>query len=132
MAIKAKRPTVAIKIPRQHFGTVVADPAAQTELSLILQDAGFVLVDEKSAQPADIVITGEAFSAYGMRRGNLISCKARVEIQAQRRSDGKLLRTDRETTVAVDIAEQTAAKTALQHAAAELALRLAPKIVELE
>lgn len=128
----AKRPAVAIKIPERHFGGPVVDPAAETELSLILQQSGFTLVDEKSSQLADIEITGEAFSAYGLRRGNLISCKARVELKAQRKADGKILAADRETSVAVDIAEQTAAKTALQLAAAELASRLAPRLIEMK
>ena len=64
--------------------------------------------------------TGDAFSAYSMRKGNLISCKARVELRAQKHT-GEILAVDRQTSVAVDIAEQTATKTALQQAAADLA-----------
>ena len=124
----SKRPAVSVKIPEQHFGARVADPAAQTELSLILQQSGFTLVDEKSTQKADVEITGEAFSAFGLRRGNLISCKARIELKAQNKIDGVILFVDRETSVSVDIAEQIAAKTALQNGAAELASRLIPKI----
>jgi hypothetical protein len=37
---------------------------------------------------------------------------------------------DRQTSVAVDIVEQTAAKTALQEAALEAGERLVPKLVE--
>lgn len=125
---EAKRPSVWVKIPERHFGGPVADPAGQTELAMILQQAGFTLVDENSARKADFEITGEAFSALGVRRGNLISCKARIEIKAQSKSDGKIIAVDRETSVAVDITEQTAAKNALQNAAAELASRLAPKL----
>ena len=125
---EARRPVVSVRIPEQHYGAPANDPAAQTEVSLILQEAGFILADEKSDRRADIEITGEAFSALGVRRGNLISCKARVELKAQSRADGKILAVDRETSVAVDIAEQSAAKTALQNAAAELASRLAPKL----
>src|SRR5260370_27203624 len=119
---------VSVRISEQAFGGPVIDPAVQTELSQILQQAGFALADEKSAQKPDIEITGDAFSAFGVRRGNLISCKARVELKAQNRADGKIIAVDRETDVAVDIAEQTAAKTGLQNAAAELASRLAPKL----
>src|SRR5688572_18106980 len=46
----ARLPTVSVRIPEQHFGGPVVDPAAQTELSLILQEAGFKLADEKSAE----------------------------------------------------------------------------------
>ena len=86
-------------------------------------------MDDKSPEKADIEITGEAFSAYGMRKGNLISCKARVELKAQKRT-GEIVAVDRQTSVAVDIAEQTAAKTALQKAAVELAERLTPKLLQ--
>jgi hypothetical protein len=123
-----KRPSILVHIPERHYGGAIADPAGETELGLILQQCGFTLVDEKSAQKADIEITGEAFSAQALRRGNLTSCKARIEIKAQTRAEGKILTVDRETSVAVDITEQTAAKSALQNAAAELASRLAPKL----
>ena len=125
----AKLPTVAIRLPERHFGAPVADPAAETELGLVLRECGFTIVDERSTAKPDVEITGEAFSAFGLRRGNLISCKARVEVKAHARKDGKVLAVDRETNVSVDITEQTAAKTALQQAAAELAERLAPKLI---
>ncbi|MEO7298746.1 MAG: CsgG/HfaB family protein [Verrucomicrobiota bacterium] len=123
-----KRPAVSVKIAERHFGTPVIDPAAETELSLILQKAGFTVVDEKSDQKADIEITGEAFSAFGLRKGNLISCKSRIELKAHDRKTGKVLAVDRQTSVAVDIAEQTAAKTALENATVELAERMVPKL----
>ena len=122
-----KLPTVSVKIPERHFGQAVIDPAAETELAKILQECGFKLVDDKSSEKPDVEITGEAFSAYGMRRGNLVSCKARVELKVHRRS-GDLVTVDRQTSVALDVAEQTAAKTALQNAAIEIANRVLPKI----
>ena len=125
-----KRPAVSVKIIERHFGGPVIDPAAETELSFILQKAGFTVVDEKSEQKADIEITGEAFSTFGLRKGNLISCKSRVELKAHDKKTGKVLVVDRQTSVAVDIAEQTAAKTALQNAAGEIAERLLPKLVQ--
>jgi hypothetical protein len=124
-----KLPTVSVKIGERHFGQPVIDPAAETELGLTLKECGFTLVDEKSKERADVEITGDAFSAYGLRKGNLVSCKARVEARAQRRN-GELLALDRQTSVAVDVAEQTAAKTALQQAATELAERIVPKLLK--
>ncbi|MEI7935579.1 MAG: CsgG/HfaB family protein [Verrucomicrobiota bacterium] len=120
-------PSVSVKIGERHFGQPVVDPAAETELSLILKECGFALKDDKSKEKADVEITGDAFSAYAMRKGNLISCKARVELKAQRRT-GEMLAVDRQTSVTVDITEQTAAKTALQQAAAEIAERVLPKL----
>lgn len=125
-----KRPTVSVKINESHFGAVVIDPAAETELSRILQKAGFTLVDDKSDRKPDVEITGEAFSAFGMRKGNLISCRSRLELKAQVRRDGKILLVDRQTSVAVDIAEQMAAKSALENAADEMAGRLLPKLAQ--
>jgi hypothetical protein len=118
-------PSVSVKIAERHFGQPVIDPAAETELGLILKECGFRLVDQKSPEKPDIEISGEAFSAFGMRKGNLVSCKARVELKVQKRT-GEILDTDRQTSVAVDIAEQTAAKTALQNAALDIAERLVP------
>jgi len=120
-------PSVSVRIGEEHIGQRVPDPAAETELGKFLQECGFKLVDEQSTNKADVKITGNAFSAYGLRKGNLISCKARVELNAHQRN-GDLLLTDRQTSVAVDISEQTAAKTALQNAATELADRILPKL----
>src|SRR6266699_858008 len=120
-------PSVSVKLAERHYGGPTIDPAAETELGKLLQACGFKLVDDQSPEKADVEISGEAFSAFGMRKGNLISCKARVELKAHRRA-GELLVVDRQTSVGVDVAEQTAAKTALQNAATELAERVLPKL----
>ena len=125
-----KLPAVEIKITERHFGPQrVIDPAVETELTLLLTQCGFTVVDDKSPQKADVEISGEAFSSFGLRKGNLISCKARIELKVQRRT-GEIIAMDRQTSVAVDVTEQTAAKTALQNAAAELAERLIPNCVQ--
>ena len=127
-ALTAKTlPSVSVKLAERHYGGPTIDPAAETELGKLLQACGFKLVDDKSPEKADVEISGEAFSAFGMRKGNLISCKARVELKAHRRA-GELLVVDRQTSVGVDVAEQTAAKAALQNAATELAERVLPKL----
>ena len=123
-----KRPTVSVNIAERHFGQAVIDPSAQTEIAYLLQKAGFTVVDDKSDKKPDIEITGEGFSAFGMRKGNLISCRSRLELKAQERKSGKILLIDRQTSVAVDIAEQSAAKAALQNAADELAGRVLPTL----
>jgi hypothetical protein len=125
-----KLPVVSVKIHEQHYGRAIIDPAAQTELSMILQQCGFKLTDNDSTNRADIQITGEAFSAFGMQKGNLISCKSRIEINVRDAATGNILVVDRQTSVGVDVAEQTAAKTALENAADELAERIIPKLVQ--
>ena len=118
-------PTLRISITEQHLGTPVIDPAAETEISLILGQAGFAILSGDAAAKADFVISGEAFSELGIRRGNLISCRARVEVKAVARDSGKVALADRQMNWAVDTAEHIAAKLALQRAGAELADRLA-------
>ena len=124
-----KLPSVSVKIPEMHFGQLVIDPAAQTELSLLLQQCGFTLADDNSDSKPDIEITGQAFSELGLRKGNLVSCRARIEIKARDRRSGNILSVDRQTSVAVDVAEHIAAKTALQNGAGDLAERLLPKLL---
>jgi hypothetical protein len=124
------RPTVSVSIIERHFGGPTIDPAAETEIGKVLLECGFPLVDDRSDRKPDIVISGEAFSEFGVRRGNLVSCKARVEIKVRDRASGDLIVVDRQTSVAVDLSEQIAAKTALELAALELAERLLPNLVK--
>lgn len=121
-------PTLTISIPEQHIGPAVVDPAAETEIGLIFSQAGFTLLNGEAAARADYRISGEAFSEAGLRRGNLVSCRARVEIKVVPRSGGQITLVDRQTTVAVDTAEHVAAKNALQEAGAALAERIADKL----
>jgi hypothetical protein len=127
---KDRLPAVSVKLPERHFGGPTFDPAAETELGKILTECGFTLVDDKSARKADLEFTGEAFSEFGVRRGNLVSCKARVELKVRDVGTGQILFVDRQTTVAVDLSEQVAAKTALQEASGALAERLLSKVVK--
>ena len=125
-----KLPVVSVKINERHYGPHIIDPAAETELSLILQQCGFTLADSDSTNKPAIEISGEAFSAYGMQKGNLISCKSRIELKARDVATGNIMLVDRQTSVGVDIAEQTAAKTALENAADILAERVVPKLTK--
>ncbi|MDR2462525.1 MAG: CsgG/HfaB family protein [Verrucomicrobiales bacterium] len=125
-------PTISVSIGEHHLNRSVPDPAVQTEFIRTLQVLGFDVVSagEQPARRADVTVSGEAFSELGMRRGNLVACRARVEITVVDRATGKLLFTERETAAATDLAESVAAKQALENAAAKLLDRMIPQIVK--
>ncbi len=128
---KGKRPAVLVSIDERHVGQPVIDPAAETELTLILSETGFTTIDptEGPRSQADVLIKGEGFSEFAGRIGELMSVKARLEVKAVDRQTGKILAADRQTTVVVDLTEQVAGKSALQEAAASIAERMLPKLV---
>jgi len=127
---ETRRPTVRVRLPERHLGGETFDPAAQTECELLLREAGFTVLAEGAAEVPDLEFSGEAFSEQAMRRGGLVSCRARVELKAVERASGKVLASDRQASVAVDVSEQVAAKSALAEAAGDLVLRLVPKVVK--
>lgn len=125
-----KLPDVTVTIPERHIGSPTIDPAAQTEVSYILQKLGAVVLETKDQSKGSVEIVGEGFSEFGMRKGNLVSCKARVELKAIDRTTGKMLFIDRQTAVAVELSEHLAGKAALQEAAAKLTERLLPMLAK--
>ena len=133
-------PTVAVIVPETHFNAHVSDPAAQTEIEKVLREVGFDLIvvqktsrneslDDMDLRGVDIVITGQGFSEFGARIGGLVSCVARLEVQAVAKESRMIITSERTTRRAVDLAEGIAAKTALQAAGHELAINLVEKIV---
>jgi len=123
-------PSISVQIAEQHINHAIIDPAAQTEMKLILQQIGFEVLDPSSGKQPDMLITGEGFSEMAGRRGNLVSCRSRVEIKVTQPATGKLLLADRQADVAVDLAENVAGKTALQNAALKLIDRIVPALVK--
>lgn len=130
---KSALPSLWVRVSEQHIGQPTTDPAAETELTHLASEVGFTLIDVKegSQGQADLLVTGEGFSEFAGRVQGLVAVKARVELKVVDRISGKLLFSDRQTTVKVDLAENIAGKTALQEAGALLAERALPKIATL-
>lgn len=122
-------PSLSVEIKEEHISHAIPDPAVQTEFQLLLAQLGFNVINTKeSREIPQIEIKGEAFSELAGRRANLVSCRARAEIQVVNKADGKLLLSDRQVEPGVDLAENTAAKTALQNAAIKLMDRVLPAL----
>ncbi len=127
-----ERPSVFVSVDERHVGQATIDPAAETEISVFCRELGFRVIDSQtgSKADADILIVGEGMSEFATRTGNLQSVKARLELKAVDRETGEVITIDRGVAIAVDLTEQIAGKAALQEAAADLATRLLPKLVE--
>jgi hypothetical protein len=123
------RPSVSIKIAEKFSGNN-SGQTVQSELGLILQKAGFAVVDENSDKRPDVMVTGEATASGVVQQGNLFSCSADVEVQAQERVSGKIIAIAHQQNVALDIGKETAATMALQNATDELAERLLPLLAQ--
>ena len=140
-------PTVGIVIEEAHESqpqansTGKVDPAAETEFKKIFKEVGFEIIEANKEQLAkwtkdfslagvDIVITGEGFSEFGTRINGLVSCSARLEVQSTNRETHKIVSSERATKRAVDLSEGIAAKTALQAAGRDLAIKTIEKIAE--
>ena len=73
---KETLPTLSVRIDERHVGVSTLDPAAETEIVLMLQTLGFKVLDNSAKDQPDIEIRGEAISEFGLRQGNLVSCKS--------------------------------------------------------
>jgi len=125
---KSSRPTVTIKVAERHVGQPTLDPAAETELTLFCTELGFKVLEADAKDKPDVMLIGEGFSQFAARHGNLTSVKARLELKAVDVKTGQVLAVDRCTSVAVGLAEQIAAKSALQDAAARVAESILPAL----
>ena len=76
-------PRVALKITERTVARATVASSSETEMAAVLSQVGFEIVDMNltSVKP-DIVIEGGSFSEFGLRRGNLVSSKGRVEVKA--------------------------------------------------
>jgi curli biogenesis system outer membrane secretion channel CsgG len=140
-----KSPKVMVIIPEYHIQMPIPDPAGETEVIRKLLEAGFKVIDpsvyatiktglkfkDAAKDPmvavalgrdfgADIVIFGEAFSQAASRDNGIFTCRARVEAKAVRTDNAEIIATNGGQAGGQDIAESTAAKSALRNAGSML------------
>jgi len=148
--MKAKAmPTLAVVISEQHRGQPMVDPAAETEFKYLLTQIGMTPVALAPATVVEVMhnssnyprlsqllagtrylIVGEGFSEPAGAVQGLVISLARLEVNVIDLETGKILFSDRVQTRTPDLAEYLAAKTSLQKAGRELAMRLLPKLIE--
>ncbi len=130
-AVKGKKlGKVAIKIDEIISNEHEPSHVTENELGKILQKAGYTIVDEKSGQHADILITGDAVTAKPEKRGELFFAPATLQIKARELATGNIVSLDSQRSSASGLGEQTTAREALVNAADELAERLVPALAK--
>jgi TolB-like protein len=123
------RPTVSVgfHLPR---GPNFASAPANTEMGLILQKAGFTVVDGNSDRKPDVEITGVMDSGMGPRRGNLFTFRAILEAKVQERRSGTIIAFDRQTGDGVDVAKAAANRAAQARAVDGFAEKVLPLLAK--
>ncbi len=102
---------------------------ANTEMGIILQKAGFVVVDGDSERKPDVVITG-LVTVDGNTRGGLHSEHAVIEMKVQERRTGLIIAMDRQESVAINPTQMGAQRAAQALAVDELAARFLPLLAK--
>jgi len=123
------KPSIWVSVKEQHINNSIIDPAVETELGLTLKSLGYEVRVGGDRKKAEIAITGEAFSEFAARYGNLAACRARVEFKVKRLSDDIQLFVGRETASAADISQNVAGKQALANSARKVVERVLPVLV---
>lgn len=147
-------PTMAVILPEEQIGparVAAADPAVETEVKRLLLASGVQLRDvrqnelvdwarrradgasdpwPRSLIGVDLVLAGEAFSEVTGEMRGLVSSAARAEVNLIRRSDGRIVLADRTTTRAVDLAQNTSGRKALQKAGRVIAIKVLQYLAE--
>ena len=122
--LKGNRPAVWLNISERP-GT---DRVAETELARFCNEMSFSVMDADGKSKADVLIVGTATWETASRTAGLVGAKARIDIKAIERATDKVLVSDSQTALVVDLTEQLAGKAAAQEAAAILAERILPKL----
>jgi len=120
-------PTLSVRVSEKSMSSDISNPTSSTVFQQILLDLGSSLIDPlTSTDRAEIEVTGNATSEFGLRKGNLVSSKARVEFRAIEAKSGKVLAVASESAVAVDLGAEYAGKKAIDLATVNAAKKILP------
>jgi TolB-like protein len=121
------RPSVSVNL---HWpkSSVFPSATANTEMGIILQKAGFTVVDSKSDSKPDVEITGVIDMGSGPRRGGLFSAHAIIDAKAQERRTGKIIAFEHQKADGVDASKAAADKSAQVNAVDALAEKMLPAL----
>ncbi len=126
-----EKPSIEVTIKERHISQNTIDPAAETEMKLFFTELGFEVYEPSGGESrADVKIIGEGFTELATRHKSIRSVRARLEVRAVVKANQRLIAIERQNEVEIDLAEHIAGKMALQEAAAAIAERLIPKIVD--
>jgi hypothetical protein len=122
------RPTVSAVFHGTR-GPLDSHNTANIEMGMILQKAGFVVVDEKPERKPDVEITG-VMIVDGTVRGGLHTEHAVIEMKAEERQTGHIITMDRQESAAVESTAMGAQRAAEALAVDELAARVLPLLAK--
>lgn len=123
------RPSVSLGLHYPRGPRFLSAPA-NTELGLILQKAGFTVVDQNSDRKPDLQITGVIKGGNGPRRGELFSSRAVLDARVQARETGKILAFDHQNSEAVDVSHDSANRSAEVRAVDAFAEKVLPRLAQ--
>lgn len=123
------RPAVALGFHHEK-GPKDVSYTANTEMGIILQKAGFPIVDEQSDRKPDIVISGLVTVDGPGGKRELHTEHAVIEMEVQDRRNGAIIAIDRQENDAVDATMVGAQRAAQALAVDKLAERLLPLLAK--
>lgn len=123
-------PTVSVRVGERSMSSDIPAPSASTTIQSVLLELGASTIDPLNATSrAEIEFTGEAFSEFGLRKGNLVSSKGRIELRAVESSTGKVLAASSESAVAVDLGAEFSGKKAVEAATRQAMRKVLPVLI---
>jgi hypothetical protein len=127
------RPTVSVKFNgSKNDESVPLGPffTATIEMEILLQKAGFVVVDADSEQKPDVMITGEVTEYGDSARAGLHIARSFIELKVQERRSGLIIALDRQESLATSATQMGSQRSAEALATDELAERFLPLLAK--